>query len=337
MHMLAPQIRLRVNGVEIVCQRLGQPDRPAVLLIMGLGGQLISWPEALCETLLGEGFQVIRFDNRDAGLSSKFDHHGRPRLLRIAAARHLGLTRRLPYQLQDMAEDALALLDALEIRQAHLVGISMGGMIAQIMAGMAPGCCLSLASLMSSSGCGQLPGPSLRLRLRMLRGRAADPEGALREAMRSIRIIGSPAYPRSEAELRQALEPQVRRSVCPDGVHRQLAAIVGSDCRLSLLARIRAPTLILHGAADPLIPVAAAHDLARRIPHAVKDIVPGLGHDLPAAALPRIGAALCGHLQRAGQDRSSAAAEMAEVLMPGPAMATPWPLNQAAGSGERSG
>ncbi len=283
------ELRIRSNGLDIVCERLGDPAAPAVLLIMGLGGQLVMWPDELCQQLIGAGFQVIRFDNRDIGLSSKLDAHGVPNIPQLVLRRSLGLPARAPYRLDDMASDSLGLLDALGIASAHVVGVSMGGMIAQILAARQPERVLSLAAIMTSSGHPLLPGPSLKLRLRLIRPRSADPEIALQDSIRTFQLIGSPGYPQSAEELRPKLARQMQRNVHPPGVVRQLAAIIASGSRARLLQSVRAPTLILHGRDDPLVPVAAAHDLARRIPHARCEIIDGMGHDLPPALLPRIG------------------------------------------------
>ncbi len=286
------EFRIRSNGIELVCERLGDPAAPAVLLIMGLGGQLVMWPDEFCQHLVAAGYQVIRFDNRDIGLSSKLDTHGVPNIPQLALRRTLGLPAPAPYKLDDMATDTLGLLDALKIATAHVVGVSMGGMIAQILAARQPQRVRSLAAIMTSSGHPLLPGPSLKLRLRLIRPRSADPEIALRDSIRTFQLIGSPAYPQSAEELRPKISRQMQRNVHPPGVARQLAAILASGSRTRLLKSVRAPTLILHGREDPLVPVAAAHDLARRIPHARCEIIDGMGHDLPPALLPRIGDAL---------------------------------------------
>ncbi len=290
-----------VNGVELVYERLGRQDAPAIILIMGLGGQLLSWPLALCEALVREGYQVIRFDNRDAGLSTKFDHCGAPSMLRMLGAPSFGEGLDAPLRLGQMAADTVGLMDRLKLEDAHIVGISMGGMIAQILAARYPHRVKSLVSMMSTSGAPDLPGPSLKLRLRLARQRATEPRAALADAVRSIALVGSPGYPRTLDELERTLMPQIERGISPDGTLRQLAAILVSGSREALLPRIQAPTLILHGEADRLVPVAAAHDLLSRIPHAHGDIVPGLGHDLPPSALPRMTDSLIAHLRRSSE------------------------------------
>lgn len=302
----APAARLRstersvvVNGVELVYERLGRREDPAIILIMGLGGQLLSWPLALCEALVREGYQVIRFDNRDSGLSSKFDHCASPGMLRMLRAHSFGHGLDAPYRLEHMASDTIGLMDRLQLDDAHIVGVSMGGMIAQILAARYPHRVKSLVSMMSTSGAPDLPGPSLKLRLRLARQRATEPHAALADAVRSIALVGSPGYPRTLEELERTLMPQIERGISPDGTLRQLAAILVSGSREKLLPHVQAPTLILHGEADRLVPVAAAHDLLQRIPHARGDIVPGLGHDLPPSAIPRMTESLITHLRRA--------------------------------------
>ena len=290
-----------VNGLRLHWEEAGPAHGEPLLLVMGLGGQLIHWPDRLAADLVQRGFRVIRFDNRDAGLSSDSNRGIRFNLLRDWLRSRLGLIAPSNYTLHDMARDAVGLLDTLGVRKAHLLGVSMGGMIAQIMAARYPHRVKSLVSMMSTSGAPDLPGPSLKLRLRLARQRATEPRAALADAVRSIALVGSPGYPRTLQELEQTLMPQIERGISPDGTLRQLAAILVSGSRAALLPQIQAPTLILHGEADRLVPVAAAHDLLERIPHAHGDIVPGLGHDLPPSALPRMTDSLIAHLQRASE------------------------------------
>lgn len=285
------------NGISIAYERWGVPTDPAVLLVMGLGGQLVMWPDALCKQLVEAGFQVIRFDNRDVGLSSHFDHCGKPNIARIALAAGLGRRPNVPYKLNDMAQDSLGLLDALGIAKAHVVGVSMGGMIAQLLTTWYPERVSSLTAIMTSSGHPRLPGPSLKLRLRLLRKRASDTEQAIRDSMQTFRLIGSPGYPQDDEELRAKVARQIHRNMNPQGTVRQMAAILASGSRARLLQKIAAPTLILHGQDDPLIPVAAAHDLGQRIPHARSVIIDGWGHDLPNALMPRLGREMIHHFR----------------------------------------
>ena len=287
----------KANGISLAYERWGQPDDPAVLLIMGLGGQLVMWPDSLCSQLVEAGYQVIRFDNRDVGLSTHFDHCGKPNLARVALAAGLGRRARVPYTLTDMASDSVGLLDALDIPKAHVAGVSMGGMIAQVLSAQHPQRVASLTAMMTSSGHRRLPGPSLRLRMHMLRKRSPELDQAIADSINTFRMIGSPGFPQAEPELRAKVERQMYRNTNPQGTMRQLAAILASGSRAPMLSRISAPTLVLHGSHDPLIPVAAAHDLGRRIGHARKLIIEGWGHDLPEALMPRIGQELIRHFQ----------------------------------------
>ncbi len=291
--------KAHANGLQLEYERLGDPAAPPVLLIMGLAAQLTRWPDAFCQGLVAGGYQVIRYDNRDIGLSTKLS--GRVPLLQTALLSAVGLPGRLPYTLDDMAADAVGLLDALALPSAHVIGASMGGMIGQLLAANHGSRVRRFVSIMSSSGSRWLPGPSLQLRLQLIKPfPRGDREARIRRTMDIFRQIGSPAYPREEADLRAHVVRDLERSDYVPGYLRQLAAIVGSKSRLPLLPSIKAPTLIVHGTADPLVPVAAAHDLQRRIPRAQLELIEGMGHDLPAAVLPRVLARILGHL-RAGE------------------------------------
>ncbi len=285
------------NGISIAYERWGDPADTAVLLIMGLGGQLVMWPDTLCTQLVDAGFQVVRFDNRDVGLSSHFDHHGKPNIAKLVLATSLGRRPDVPYKLNDMAQDSLGLLDALGIAKAHVVGVSMGGMIAQLLTTWYPERVSSLTAMMTSSGHPSLPGPSLKLRLRLMRKRASDIEQAIEDSMQTFRLIGSPGYPQDDEELRAKVARQIQRNMNPHGVVRQMAAILASGSRARLLQKVAVPTLILHGRDDPLIPVAAAYDLGQRITHARSVIIDGWGHDLPSPLMPRIGQEMIQHFQ----------------------------------------
>lgn len=292
--------RAKSNGIEIEYETLGDPAGAPVLLIMGLGAQLVRWPQAFCQALVDAGHHVIRFDNRDVGLSSKMS--GKVPLLRTALWTAVGLPVALPYTLYDMAEDARGLLDALSLPSAHVIGASMGGMIGQILCARHPDRVRSFVSIMSTSGDRRLPGPSLDLRLQLLRRAPANDRAARAAHVADIfRRIGSPGFPIPIEELRARSARELDRSDYPPGFLRQVAAIAGSPSRLALLAGIRAPTLIIHGAADPLVPVAAAHDLKRRIPGAAIEIIDGMGHDLPPAILPRVTERIVAHLRAFGR------------------------------------
>ncbi|MFT3821543.1 MAG: alpha/beta fold hydrolase [Rubrivivax sp.] len=286
-------MRINANGLQIEVDDQGPAGAPAVLLIMGLGMQLIAWPDELVQDLVRRGFRVIRFDNRDIGLSQHFDHLGRPNLAWVSLRHLLHLKVRAPYALAAMAADALGVLDALNIAQAHVCGASMGGMIAQHLAVAHGDRVRSLTLLMTTAGARHLPQPPLAVRQALLARPAGNrPEDLVAHLQRVLAAIGSPAYPPDPESLRRRLLASVQRSWHPVGMLRQLNAIVADGDRTPLLARIRMPTLVMHGEADRLVPVAAAHHLAQHIAGAQKDIVPGMGHDLPLPLMPRLAAGI---------------------------------------------
>ncbi len=291
---------VHANGLRLEYESFGSPADPAILLIMGLGGQLVMWPEPFCDTLARAGYRVIRFDNRDVGLSSKLDHLGKPALLRAGLAYSLRLPLRAPYTLDDMALDTVGLLDALQLKTAHVVGVSMGGMIAQLLAARHGARVRSLTSIMSHSGNPRLPGPTLPVRLRMVRRPALrDREALIAHGIQTWRMIGSPGFREDAAVLRERVARQIDRNLHPPGFARQMTAIMAAQSRVPLLPRIQAPTLIVHGRHDPLVPVAAAHDLARHLPAARLEIIDGMGHDLPQPLLPRLEQLILHHLKHA--------------------------------------
>jgi pimeloyl-ACP methyl ester carboxylesterase len=299
--------KVRANDIHLEYDSFGEPGAPPMLLIMGLGGQMILWPDDFCRDLARAGFHVVRFDNRDIGLSDKLHHAPRPRLIRAGVAMTLGLPVNAPYTLEHMADDAFGLMDALELPHAHVAGVSMGGMIAQIMAARHPQRIRSAALIMTTSGHRWLPQASLKIRMRLVKRPAAlDRESLIRHSMETWKLIGSPGYPQDDATLRAKVERSYDRSVYPAGLARQTAAIMASGSRTRMLRNIICPTLIVHGAADPLVPVAAAHDLARRIPHAHLEIIPGMGHDLPPPLLGHL-AKLIVDNARGGRARKAAA------------------------------
>ncbi|MYM71923.1 alpha/beta fold hydrolase [Duganella sp. FT134W] len=288
----------QVNGITIAYETSGSPLDPPVLLIMGLGMQLIAWPQDLVDGLVEQGYYVIRFDNRDIGLSTKFHHHKKPNLVWAYLKSLFGLKQISGYTLHDMADDAAGLLDALGIAQTHVVGVSMGGMIAQIFASRFGARTLSLTSIMSSSGRRGLPGPTAAARNAMMR--SADPsdrKAVVERVVNVYRVIGSPSFPTPERVMRANIERAMDRGANPDGVARQLVAIVASGDRTPLLRKIRCPSLVIHGAADPLVPVACGVDTAQAIPGARLEVIEGMGHDLPAQLIERLLALLDHHLR----------------------------------------
>jgi pimeloyl-ACP methyl ester carboxylesterase len=289
---------VKANGINIACETSGDPrDRP-VLLIMGLGMQLTSWPQALVDGLVEQGCYVIRHDNRDSGLSTSFDQFKRPSLLLAWLKSRLRLPQAPAYTLADMAADAAGVLDALGIAKAHVIGASMGGMIGQVFAARYPDRTLSLTSIMSSSGRRGLPGPTPAARAALL-GTPPSPRhhAALVEHLIGVmRAIGSPVYPIPERMLRDNIERSLARARNPDGVARQMVAIAASGDRTPLLRKISCPTLVIHGAADPLVPLACGEDTARAIPGAVLKVIEGMGHDLPPQLIERLLALIDTHL-----------------------------------------
>jgi pimeloyl-ACP methyl ester carboxylesterase len=292
-------MKVGANGVALEVEDEGPVGAPPVLLVMGLGMQLTAWPQALVDGLVAAGHRVIRFDNRDVGLSTRLDHLPAPNLLWESMKFRVGLPVRAPYTLEDLAADAFGMLDALGVTRAHVVGASMGGMIAQRMALAAPARVLTLTSLMSSSSARHLPGPRPHV-LHALLSRPKDrSEGAVvAHFVRLFQAIGSPGYPAPPEVLRQRIFASVRRGgYHAEGTARQLAAVAADTRRAAALHGIRVPTLVLHGEADPLVPVACAADTARRIPGARLVTIPGMGHDLPPGVVDALLPHLIAHLR----------------------------------------
>ena len=282
-------MRIQSNKLFIEIDVQGPPDGEPLLLVMGLGMQLVAWPDELVAELVAKGFRVIRFDNRDIGLSEGFEHLGAPQMVGAMLRYTLRLPVPAPYQLRDMAHDAIGVLDELGIRRAHVCGASMGGMIAQHLAIHHPTRVKSLTLIMTTSGARHLPQPSMRVRQALMsRPRSNEVADVLVHLEGLLKTIGSPAYPPDAQRQRERLEASIRRAWRPHGTQRQLLAIAADGDRTPLLHKIAAPTRVVHGAADPLVPPAAAQDLVRKITGASLDLVPGMGHDLPLALLPRL-------------------------------------------------
>lgn len=276
--------RAKANGIEIEYETFGPDDAPAVLLINGLGSQMTRWPAPFCEKLVARGFRAIRFDNRDVGLSTWFQSGDR-------------------YTLSDMAADAVGLLDHLKVDRAHIVGVSMGGMIAQTVAIEHPDRVLSLTSIMSATGA---PGTldSTPEAAAVLNTPAPDPaadeEAFVAHGVRNARVIGSPAYPWADAPLRERVLSDMRRAFNPKGVQRQRGAIGASGDRTEKLKALKVPTVVVHGEADPLVPLAGGQATAAAIPGAELRIIPGMGHDLPEALYDTFIDAIADAAARAG-------------------------------------
>ena len=289
-------MQIRSNGINLEAELHGTPDAMPVLMIMGLGMQLISWPAELIEALAARGLRPIVFDNRDVGLATKFDAWGRPNLVKVSLQHALRLPIRTPYLLGDMARDALGVLDALGIERAHVVGVSMGGMIAQLLAGLAPTRIGALTLIMTTSGSRKLPGPTAAARRALLSRPAGSDLGALIDhGVRVWRTIGSPRYPATDESLRARVERSIRRAWHPQGVARQLVAVMASGDRSALVAHVTQPTLVIHGRDDPLVPVACGIDLAAKIPAARLELIEGMGHDMPVELAPSLATLIAAH------------------------------------------
>ena len=292
--------KVTANGIEIHYEEHGDPSAPPMLLIMGFGAQLTLWPDELVEDLAARGFRVIRYDNRDIGLSQKFHGVKAPGLLKMTLLSKLGLTPKVPYTLGDMADDGVGLLDALGIDKAHIVGASMGGMIAQHVAARHADRCLSLTSIFSTTGNPKLP-PARPEAIKALitRPKSTEEDLLVDHGVMLARTIGSPGYPSDEDRLRERTRISVRRSFYPEGPTRHLSAIVADGDRRTMLKDVRVPTLVLHGEDDPLVPVEGGRDTAASIPGAKIKTIPGWGHDLPLELVDEVAGAIAEHAKAA--------------------------------------
>jgi pimeloyl-ACP methyl ester carboxylesterase len=286
--------RANVGAVELVYETIGDPADPALLLVMGLGMQLINWDREFCEGLAERGFHVIRFDNRDAGLSTKIDAPV-PNVMRAMA----GFSIRTPYLLSDMADDSFGLLDHLGIERTHVIGVSMGGMIAQTMAIERPERVLSLGSMLSTTGDRRIGTPKLRVWSILMRRAPQHRDAYIDYFVRVFRMIGSPDYPVEEERIREQAGLTYDRNHDAAGTARQLGAILASGSRTAALRKLDVPTLVIHGKKDPLVPFRAGVATARAIPGAELLAVPGMGHDLPRELWPRLTDAITKNAERA--------------------------------------
>ncbi len=290
--------RAHANGIEIEYDRFGRPGDPTLLLVMGFGAQMILWREAFCEALAARGLDVVRFDNRDVGLSTQLDHLAAPEFPAMRDAVADGKPLAAPYRLSDMAADAVGLLDAIGVDAAHVVGASMGGMIAQTLAIEHAPRVRTLVSIMSTTGAPDLPPPKPEAIAALLAPVATDRAAAVERGLAMSRVLGSPAYPFDEADERALLQRAFDRGVHPAGLARQLAAVVAAGSRRERLAAVRTPTLVIHGTADPIIPIECGRDTAASIPGAALLEIEGMGHDLPPALWPALVDAIARHTAR---------------------------------------
>ncbi|WP_165856445.1 alpha/beta fold hydrolase [Marinobacter sp. JSM 1782161] len=275
--------RIGANGLEFCVETRGNPSGEPVVFIMGLGAQMTLWPESLLNAYAEAGYWVVRFDNRDIGLSTHLKAHLQDHPLKAMLNSRLGRPVAAPYTLHDMAADVGGLMDALEIGRAHLVGVSMGGMITQVLAGDYPQRVRSATLVMTSTNSPRLPMPKLGLvwRLSGIGVKGHDEDAVVARSLDFWRAIQSPDYPTAPHTVRERLISDYRRAYHPAGILRQTRAILASGSLSSITRRIQAPTAIIHGAADPLIRPVAAEQLQYLIPHAQARLIPGMGHDLP--------------------------------------------------------
>jgi pimeloyl-ACP methyl ester carboxylesterase len=271
---------------------------------MGLGMQLIAWPEQFCIELASRGYRVVRYDNRDTGFSTKLDGEKTPSVLSLMIRSALRLPVRVPYTLRDMAGDAVGLLDALDVKAAHIVGASMGGMIAQHVTASYPQRVTSLTSIMSTSGHRSLPGADPLVSRHLFRARPTgnDREAVIAHNMRTIELIGSPAYPVDEETRREMTSISFDRCFFPSGFARHVGAIIQDGDRRSRLSAITAPTLVIHGREDPLVPLAGGIDTAKHVSGAQLEIIDGMGHNLPVELWPRIIDLIDKHAKQSGTE-----------------------------------
>ena len=283
--------KARSGDLHLYYEDMGDPNDPAVLLIMGLGAQMLLWRTAFCEKLVAEGLRVIRYDNRDVGLSDRTQRRssGQPLMARLARS-WLGLPSNAAYKLEDMADDAAAVLDHLGIERAHIVGASMGGMIAQIFAGRFPQRTRTLGVIFSSNNAAFLPPPGPRQLLALLKGPSPDSprEVIIENAVRVGNIIGSPRYRVSEEQARAEAAEAYDRSYYPQGVARHFGAVLGSGSLLRYDRQVNVPTVVIHGKADKLMRPSGGRAVARAIKGARLVLLDGMGHDLPEQLWDRV-------------------------------------------------
>ena len=289
--------KINANGIDIYYEESGTADAPVILLVMGLGTQMIAWPDTLIHGLVDKGYRVIHYDNRDVGLSQRMDGAPAGSLVWAMLASRFGLPVKTAYTLSDMAKDGAALLDALGIDKAHIVGASMGGMIVQLMAANHPEKVLSMTSIMSSSGKPGLPGPRSDIRKRMLTPRPANPtkDEAVNLGAEALEAISFADPTRTPTAFVDMAARAFDRGYYPIGMKRQLLAIVADGSRVERLKKITAPTLVVHGGADPLVPKEGSEDIIRHIPGARLEIIDKMAHDLPPSQIGRMVELIANH------------------------------------------
>lgn len=282
------------NGIQIEYDTFGDRSSPALLLIMGGGSQMIYWEAEFCELLAKKGCFVIRFDNRDIGLSTKFEEAGIPDMMAAMKGEPV-----IPaYTLEDMADDAVGLLDALGIEKAHVCGASVGGMIAQVISYRHPERVLSLTSIMSSTGNPELPQIKPEILAEVYKPVPDERETYIEHQLRMWRKLWSPGFPFEEERLRTLMAESYDRSYYPQGMARQSAAVLAHGYQRPLIASIKAPTLVIHGDKDPFMSVEGGKETAELIPGAKLLIIDGMGHDMPKGAWQTITDAISNHIKQ---------------------------------------
>jgi pimeloyl-ACP methyl ester carboxylesterase len=289
----------RANGIDICYEIFGEPTAEPLLLIMGLGAQMVLWDDDFCEQLAARGFRVIRFDNRDIGQSSKLSGGGRFTAFELLKLRFLKIPVAAPYKLRDMALDTISLMDVLGIKSAHLVGASMGGMIAQEIAITFPERVRSLTSIMSTTGNPKVPPPTREAAAMLMAPPPKTKEEYLARFAQTWKILRVGSFPQDEALDRSRAERCFSRGLNPAGVGRQLRAIIASGSRKARLASVKAPTLVIHGTVDPLVHPMGGKDTAASIPGAKLLMIDGMGHALPLPMWPQIIDAITTHAKGA--------------------------------------
>lgn len=288
MNSVLPITTIKSNGVEIAYELYGQPDDPVIMLVHGLGMPMTSWPMDMVNYFVDQGFRVLRIDNRDQGRSEKFHQLPMPNMVWQIIKLKLGLKINPPYPLTALMEDTIGVLDALNIDRVHIVGVSMGGMISQLVAINAPSRVASLTSIMSTTNNPKLPKATKEVLAHLMASPESNSEeDIIKYHMKTWRLIGSPKYPTPENELYEYVKGQYDRGLSPAGTTRQMLAILATPNRVNDLAKLKMPVQVIHGSADPLIPMAAGKDTANAA-NATFHLVEGMGHDLPKALQPKI-------------------------------------------------
>ena len=292
---------IHANNIDIYYEENGPADGPVILLVMGLGAQMIAWPDEFIHGLVSKGYRVIHYDNRDVGMSQRMEGAKAPHLVWTMFKARIGLPVRVPYTLGDMAADGIGLLDALGIDKAHVVGASMGGMIVQLMAANYPERTLSMTSIMSSSGKAGLPGarPDIQRQFMVKRPPDASREEAVAFGAALVSAFSFPDPARPENAHAEMTAKAFDRGYYPVGTRRQLLAIIADGSRVERIKTIKVPTLVVHGGADPLVPKEGSEDIARHIPGARLEIIDEMAHDLPPSQVGRILDLIAGHAKQA--------------------------------------